>query len=184
MNDADANGNLDSAGDRPVFNPAGTVNAGTSVDFVCNDGAGGATRIVAASDVDANGFANCGANNDANIVGYVTQDPTARYVQALLGTKGTTKANSWRSPGINTWNMAFNKTTKITERFSLQLGFSAYDVFNHRSYALAQPSVFEPLVNNADSTTYTDITSGSLFLNPKQFSGGSRNLQANVKLIF
>ena len=184
LNDADANGNLDSAGDRPVFNPAGTVNAGTSVDFVCNDGAGGATRIVAASDVDANGFANCGANNDANIVGYVTQDPTARYVQALLGTKSTTKANSWRSPGINTWNMGFAKTTKITERLNLQLGFSAYDVFNHRSYALAQPSVFEPLVNNADSTTYTDITSGSLFLNPKQFSGGSRNMQLMVKLIF
>ena len=29
LNDADANGNLDSAGDRPIFNPAGTVNAGS-----------------------------------------------------------------------------------------------------------------------------------------------------------
>ena len=160
------------------------MNAGTSVDFVCNDGAGGATRIVAASDVNANGFANCGAGDDANVVGYVTQDPTAKYVQALLGAKSTVKANSFRSPGINTWNMGLAKTTKITERISLQLGISAYDVFNHRSYALAQPSVFEPLVNNALSTTYTDITSGSLFLNPKQFSGGSRNMQANVKLIF
>jgi hypothetical protein len=184
LNDVDANGNLDSAGDRPIFNPAGTVNAGTGADFVCNDGAGGATRIVAASDVNANGFANCGAGDDANVVGYVTQDPTARYVQAQLGAKSTVKANTWRSPGINTWNMGFAKTTKINERLSLQAGFSAYDIFNHRSYSLAQPSVFEPLVNNADSTTYTDITSGSLFLNPRQFSGGSRQIQLNVKLIF
>jgi len=184
LDDEDANGNFDDAGDRPIFNPAGTVNAGSQVDYVCNDGAGGATRIVPASSVSSSGVIPCGSGNDANIVGYVAQDPTARYVAANLGAKSSVKNNSWRSPGINTWNMAFNKTTKITERLSLQAGFSAYDIFNHRSYALAQPSVFEPLVNNALSTTYTDITAGSLFLNPTQFSGGSRNLQLNVKLIF
>jgi hypothetical protein len=189
LNDIDANGNEDSAGDRPILNPAGTVNAPSFVDFVCNDGAGGATRIVSASAQDPNTglVAGCGAGNDANIVGYVAQDPTAKYVQADLGAKSTVKNNTWRSPGSNVWNMAFNKKTKITERLSLQLGFSAYDIFNHRSYALAPPSVFETgvtSVNNADSTTYSDITSGALFLNPTQFSGGSRQMQLQVKLIF
>ncbi len=187
LNDIDANGNLDSAGDRPIFNPAGTVNAGSQVDFICNDGAGGATRIVTAASVPSSGIIPCGSGDDSNIVGYVAQDPTARYVAANLGAKSTVKNNTWRSPGSNVWNMAFNKKTKITERLNLQLGFSAYDIFNHRSYALAPPSVFETgvtSVNNALSTTYTDITSGSLFLNPTQFSGGSRQMQLQVKLVF
>ena len=91
---------------------------------------------MAASDVDANGFANCGANNNANVVGYVAEDPSAKYVQADLGAKSTVKSNTWRTPTTNVWNMGFAKTTKITERINLQLGFSAYDIFNHRNYAL------------------------------------------------
>ena len=82
--------------------------------------------------------------------------------------------------------MGFAKTTKITERLNLQLGFSAYDIFNHRNYALAPLSVFESgvtTVNNALSTTYADPFS-PLFLNAKTFSGGSRQMQLQVKLIF
>jgi hypothetical protein len=186
LNELDANGNFDSAGDRPILNPAGTVNAGSTVGFVCNDGAGGATRIVGSGDVDANGFANCGANDDANVVGYVAEDPSAKYVQADLGAKSTVKSNTFRTPTTNVWNMGFSKMTKINERLSLQLGFSAYDIFNHRNYVLAPPSVFESgvtTVNNALSTTYADPFS-SLFLDKTQFSGGSRQMQLQVKLIF
>jgi hypothetical protein len=186
LNESDANGNADSAGDRPIFNAAGTVNTGSTAGFVCNDGAGGATRIVASSNVDANGFANCGANDDANVVGYVAEDPTARYVAANLGAKSTVRSNTVRTPATNVWNMGFAKTTKITERLNLQLGFSAYDIFNHRNYALAPLSVFESgvtTVNNALSTTYADPFS-SQFLDKTTFSGGSRQMQLQVKLIF
>jgi hypothetical protein len=186
LNEIDANGNFDSAGDRPILNPAGTVNTGSAVDFVCNDGAGGATRIVTAGSVPASGIIPCGTGNDSNIVGYVAQDPSAKYVQANLGAKSTVRSNTVRSPASNVWNMGFAKTTKITERLNLQLGFSAYDIFNHRNYALAPLSVFESgvtTVNNALSTTYADPFS-SLFLDKTKFSGGSRQLQLQVKLIF
>jgi hypothetical protein len=187
LDEVDANGNFDPAGDRPILNPAGTVNTGSTVGFVCNDGGGGATRIVPSSAQDPNtGVIPCGSGDDSNVVGYVAEDPTAKYVQADLGAKSTVKSNTVRTPPSNVWNMGFAKTTKVNERLSLQLGFSAYDIFNHRNYALAPLSVFESgvtTVNNALSTTYADPFS-SQFLDKTTFSGGSRQMQLQVKLIF
>ncbi|HKV05337.1 MAG TPA: TonB-dependent receptor [Candidatus Acidoferrales bacterium] len=206
INGGDANGDLSSAGDRPFLNPAGTkvnfagANPGdhVQVDFVCNDGAGGATRIVAFNDTDVNGFANCGSNNDSNVVGYVAHDPTAKYVTAGLGAKSNLGHVGFRSPGYNVWNMYLQKDTKIGERVHFALSVAAYDLFNHRNFALAQPDVFQAangsfinLVNNALTTTYTNIQAtgdGSVncgcFLQPRQFSGGSRILRLGLKVVF
>jgi Carboxypeptidase regulatory-like domain/TonB dependent receptor len=192
LNGADANGDFDAAGDRPVLNPGATeaFNSTSNVDFVCNDGVGGATRIVPASAQNPNtGVIPCGTNNDANIVGYVAEDSGAKYVLAGLGARGTVRRDSFRSPGVNTWDMTIGKTTNLTERFKLQFRADFYDIFNHRSLTLTQPSVFEPSVNNALSSTYTTMTAsapfgGSQFLDPTQFSGGSRNIQFSLKLMF
>jgi hypothetical protein len=85
--------------------------------------------------------------------------------------------------------MGLAKYIHFTERYSLQLGVQALDIFNHRNFSLAQPSVFEPLVNNALSTSYNNINAffasgNTQFLNSHQFSGGSRNMQFLVKFIF
>jgi len=180
----DANGNGDSAGDRPVFNPAGRGNTASDVGFVCA-GAGGATTTSGVNPA-------CGATDpvtgafldDASIVGYYALDPTARYVVAQLGTVSSLGRNTFRSPGVNEWDMGLSKYIHMTERFSLQLGVQALDIFNHRNFSLAQPSVFEPLVNNALSTSYNNTSGGDQFLNAHQFSGGSRNMQFVVKFIF
>ena len=203
LDGTDANGDGGTAGDRPFLNPNGHVvnfpNADhVQVDFVCNDGVGGATRIVQFDDVDADGFANCGPVNgagdhtDANIVGYVAHDPTAKYVTAALGTRSNLGRVGFRSPGYNVWNMTVEKDTRIGERVHAIFSVSAYDVFNHRNYALAQPDVFQAaagsfinLVNNALTTTYTNIqATGSGFLDKTQFSGGSRRVQFGVRLTF
>ena len=78
LSDADSNVNGDSAGDRTILNPSGLGLTGSVVDPVCNDRAGGSTRIVAAGS---------GVCADANIVGYVAEDPTARFIQAGKGAK-------------------------------------------------------------------------------------------------
>jgi len=185
LNGGDANGDFDSAGDRPIFNSSGTVNAGTQVDFVCNDGVGGATRIVPLSSVPSSGIIPCGTLDDSNVVGYVAEDPTAKYVTADLGAKSTVGRNSFRSPGMNLWNMSFGKKTKVNERVSVQFRLDVYDIFNHPNFALAQPSVFQPLINNALSATYTNIqATGAGFLDKKQFSGGARSMQLVLKLTF
>ena len=195
LNGSDNNGNLDSAGDRPILNLSAKGRGVSFVDFVCNDGAGGATRIVPASAQDPNTglVTGCGAGGDANIVGYVAQDSSARYVSAGLGALSTVRSNSFRSPGMNVWDMGFQKDTRITERVHLVLSVSAYDIFNHRNYALAQPDVFSAgqgvslinPVNNALSTTYTNIgAAGNGFLDKTQFTGGSRRIQLGAQITF
>ncbi len=194
LNGADVGGDFDSAGDTPILNPAASGIGASGIDFVCNDGAGGATRIVPASAQDPNTglVTGCGAGDDSNIVGYVAQDSTAKYVFAGLGAKSNVRRNSFRSPGVNVWNMGFQKDTRITERVHLALSVSSYDVFNHRNYALAQPDVLEAAngsfinsVNNALSTTYTNINdAGAGFLDKTQFSGGSRRIQLGARITF
>jgi len=96
--------------------------------------------------------------------------------------------DSFRSPGVNIWNMGMYKDTRITERFSLQFRATAQNIFNHRNFSLAQPTVFQTgtligTTNNALSTTYANVNA-PLFLNAKQFNGGSRIMELGLKLIF
>src|SRR6266481_3404457 len=74
----DSNANGDSAGDRTIINPNGSGLTGSTVNFVCNDGAGGITRIITDPD-------NSPCAADANVVGYVAADPSARFIQAGVG---------------------------------------------------------------------------------------------------
>lgn len=80
------------------------------------------------------------------------------------------------------------KNTKLTEGTTLQFRVDAFNIFNHRNFSLAQPTVFQTgvligTVNNALSTTYSNIGS-SWFLNDHQFTGGRRELQLGAKLIW
>lgn len=142
--------------------------------------AGGATRVAAT-------VAGCGGSQF--VAGYVADNPAARYIQAQLGTLSNLGRNSYRSPGLNLWNMGVFKNTRVKEGLNFQFRVEAFNVFNRRNFSLAQPTVFQSgslvgTVNNALSSTYTNVAAGNLFLNQKQFSGGSRSLQMGLKLIW
>jgi hypothetical protein len=176
---ADSNANGDAAGDRGILNTSGTERIGSGVDLVCV-GAGGLTSVSPAA-------TGC-AGGSANVAGYVATNPSARYIVAELGALPTLGRNSFESPGVNVWNMGLFKNTKLTERTTLQFRVDTFNTFNHRNFSLAQPTVFQTgvligTVNNALSTTYSNIPS-DLFLNDRQFTGGSRQMQLGVKLIF
>jgi hypothetical protein len=176
---ADANANADTAGDRGILNPNGIARLGTGVDYVCA-GIGGVTRVAS--------IATGCAGGSANVAGYIAQNPNARYVQAEVGAFPTVGRNTFESPGVNVWNLGLFKNTKLTERATLQLRVDTFNTFNHRNYSLAQPTVFQTgvligTVNNALSTTYANVTS-PLFLNDRQFTGGSRQMILGVKLLW
>ena len=186
LSDIDSNDNGDAAGDRVILNPNGVGNTGTIVNAVCNDGAGGKTRIVA---IDPSGSIPCGTGNDKNVVGFVAADPTARYVQAYFGVKSNLGRNTFGSPGLNVWNISLLKNTKVSERFSVQFRIETYNTFNHRNFSIGLPTnngAYDQNYNpNPYSTTYTFVDAGSaLFLNSHQFNGGSREVQLGLKLIF
>jgi hypothetical protein len=177
LSGTDANANGDVAGDRTIFNPAGVGNTGSIVNVVCNDGAGGATRIVAAT-----ATVPCA---DANTVGYVAANPTARFIQAGVGTIANAGRDTVNSPGLNIWNMSVLKSNKLTERTSIQFRLSTYDTFNHRN-----PSIGLPTNNGAiDADTnanpfnagYIFVTSPT-FLTKSSFDGGSRTMELGLRL--
>ena len=184
LSGADSNANGDSAGDRTIFNPAGVGLTGSPVMAVCNAGVGGATSIVG-RDPNTGNWA-CGSQNDANIVGYVAVNPNARFIQAEVGSKPNTGRDTVSTPGLNIWNMSLSKTTKITERFSLQFRAETYDTFNHRNFSIGLPTNNGTIdqVNNPNplSAAYIFVTSGNLFLNNHQFNGGSRTMQLGLRL--
>ncbi len=176
---ADANANADTAGDRAILNPNGIARLGTGVDYVCA-GIGGVTSVAS--------IATGCAGGSANVAGYIAQNPNARYVQAELGAFPTVGRNTFESPGVNVWNLGLFKNTKLTERATLQLRVDTFNTFNHRNYSLAQPTVFQTgvligTVNNALSTTYSNVTS-PLFLNDRQFTGGNRQMMLGVKVLW
>ena len=182
----DANDNFDVAGDRAIFNPHGLGNTATDVNAVCNAAPGGAVSIVAP---DSNGaWSGCGTGNDANVVGYLAMDPNARYISAQLGAKSTVGRNSFFTPGFGIWNISVFKNTHFTENAYLQLRVEMFNALNHPNYTVAgNLSVFSTLTgtNALADPAYNLATNGNPdFLNPKVFSGGSRNLQLVAKIVF
>jgi hypothetical protein len=195
LSGVDSNANGDSAGDRTIINAAGLKSVGTSVNAVCNAGPGGATSIVG---IDAaTGAWQCGAEDDANIVGYVVApasigddsgpiNTNARFVQAGVGAFANAGRNTVSTPGLNIWNMSLIKNTRITERFSLQFRAETYNTFNHRNFSIGLPTnngTIDQTTNaNPLSAGYIFVTSGNLFLNNHQFNGGSRTMQLGLRL--
>ena len=181
LSGVDSNDNGDAAGDRTILNPAGVGLTGTAVNFVCNAGAGGTTSIM--SDPTT-----CGTGNDANIVGYVAVDPTARFVQAGVGARANVGRNTVNTPGLNIWNMGMFKDTKLTERFSLQFRAETYDTFNHRNFSIGLPSNSGALDQNTNTNPlnagYIFVTATGTFLNNKLFNGGSRTMQLGLRLVW
>jgi hypothetical protein len=197
LSGVDSNANGDAAGDRTIINPQGAGLTGTTVNAVCNAGAGGATSVVGIDAVTGNWA--CGTENDANIVGYVVApatvgtnagpiNPSARFVQAGVGSKTNAGRDTVITPGLNIWNMSVMKNTRLTERFSVQFRAETYDTFNHRNFSIGLPTNNGTIDQNTNanplSAGYIFVSSGSLFLNNHQFNGGSRTMQLGLRLVF
>jgi len=175
LSGVDSNANGDSAGDRTIINPAGVGLTGTAVQQVCNDGAGGATRIITATS------AACASSN---VVGYVAVNSNARFVQAGLGALANAGRNTVNTPGFNIWNMSVFKTMKFAERASLQFRFETFDTFNHQNYSLGLPTNNGAIDQNTNTnplnSSYINVNSAQ-FLNKFIFNGGSRNLELGLR---
>jgi len=175
LSNVDSNANGDGAGDRTIINPAGLGLTATTVQQVCNDGAGGATRIVTSTSL---------ACASSHVVGHVAVSPTARFVQAGLGALANAGRDTVNSPGLNIWNMSLFKTMKFTERASVQFRFQTFDTFNHQNYSIGLPSNNGTLDQNTNTnplnTSYIFVTSPQ-FLNKFIFNGGSRTVELGVR---
>jgi hypothetical protein len=119
----------------------------------------------------------------------ITNGPAVFSIPAP-NTIGTCGRNAFRGPHFRQWDFNLNKTTKITERMSLQVRFEVFNLLNHPNF---NPSPSSDTLNakkllpaNYPGTifsTYTqtpDIAAGNPFLS----QGGPRAAQIGAKVIF
>jgi hypothetical protein len=59
---------------------------------------------------------------------------TSLFSNEQLGQFGNSSRRFFHGPGLNNWNMALLKTTRITESKELQLRFEGFNVFNHAQF--------------------------------------------------
>jgi Carboxypeptidase regulatory-like domain len=61
-------------------------------------------------------------------------DPTA-FAPSTIGLEGNARRRFFHGPGINNWNMAFHKDTRLSERVNLQFRADFFNIFNHTQFA-------------------------------------------------
>jgi hypothetical protein len=121
------------------------------------------------------------------------RSPTITNVPAVFSipapnTIGTCGRNAFRGPGFRQWDFNLVKTTKITERMSLQVRFEVFNLLNHPNFNPfpSSTSISQKKINNFPNTSFSsisqtpDIAAGNAFLS----QGGARAAQIGAKIIF
>jgi hypothetical protein len=111
--------------------------------------------------------------------------PTITNAAAIFSTPapntiGSCGRNSLRAPKFRQWDFNLNKTTKITERMSIQLRFEIFNLLNHPNFSSFTANTHP---SSGAFSTYSqtpDIAAGNPFLS----QGGPRAAQIGAKLIF
>jgi hypothetical protein len=98
--------------------------------------------------------------------------------------------NTFSSPGINVWNLAFFKNTPFwgEDRY-IQFRVEMWNAFNHPNFAVGNGSVFPTTGNSTGLPGYVTPGTGD-FLNKTIFSGGlgqapfQRVIQWGLRVVF
>ena len=160
----DANLNTDNAGDRVILNPAGVAGRGSDVTAI-TDPAG-------------------------DVVGYVANDPTARYIRAGTGALATTGRNTMPSPPINNWDLTIAKSIKFSERYMFKFQFQALNVLNHAEFTTGAVNTANGLSDTGSEQrnvlipSDANISSGVFNNFRSAFASNARIVQLGAKFIF
>jgi len=58
----------------------------------------------------------------------------SQFSEDALGALGTANLRFFHGPGINNWDMALHKITRLSERTSSQFRAEFFNVFNHAQF--------------------------------------------------
>ena len=166
----DSNLNIDSAGDRAIFNAAGVPGTGSDV-----------TSLMATA-----------GPNAGNVVAYVANNPNAQYIRAGLGALANTTRNTLQAPATNNIDLAVYKNLNFTEKYQFRLGAQFANIINHPQYLPGTNPGFGLGVN--DVASYSSTTSADSayvhpykteFNNPKTvFASNARTVALVAKFTF
>ncbi len=184
--------------DLPRLRAAGRLGEGWQIGSVVTALTGRPWTALLSSSADRSGQDLVYQRPDCSAVRPVYQysdprSPTITNVPAVFSipapnTIGTCGRNAFRGPGFVQWDFNLNKTTKITERMSLQLRFEIFNLLNHPNFNPfpSSTSISQSKINNFPDTSFSniaqtpDIAAGNPFL----AQGGARAMQIGAKVIF
>ena len=191
------NFNTGIAYDFPKWSKAGRLGDGWQMGSVATYGSGRPWTALLSSGADNSGQDLTYQRPDC--IGKPTyqfsdpNSPTITNVPAVFaipadGTIGTCGRNAFRGPHIVQWDFNLNKTTKITERISLQVRFEIFNLLNHPNFnpLPAGTTISQKKIDNFPNTSFStfsqtpDVSSGNPFLS----QGGPRAGQIGAKIIF
>jgi hypothetical protein len=161
----DANLNVDSAGDRAVFNPGGVKGTGSDV-----------TPLL---------------NTAGDTVAYLANS-NAEYIRAAPGALATSSRNTLATPPTNNIDLGVYKDFNITERMKFRFGAQFANVINHAQFIAGSNPGQGLGVNDVNSfasvgTTYKSyLTPGNAaFNNPQSvFASNARSIALIAKFTF
>jgi len=85
--------------------------------------------------------------------------------QCCFGVLGNARRRFFHGPGINNWDMALLKDTKLTESLDLQFRAEFFNLFNHAQFATVNGNVNSPTFGQVQSVQQPRIGQLSLKLN-------------------
>jgi hypothetical protein len=158
----DSNMNGDSAGDRTMLNPAGTVNVGSGVTPL--------------------------KNSSGAIVAYLANNPNARYITAASGTLPSAGRQTEHLMPIDNIDLSLVKRFNVfKERYKLEFAGRFSNLLNHAQYTGGYINDVQPASTNVMSTNVHNFLNPSMtsFYRPDMvFSSNPRTIQVSAKFIF
>jgi hypothetical protein len=168
----DSNLNGDAAGDRAIINPSGAANLGSGVVGYTATG-----QMVAAG-------SSCSSGPCKNIVAYVATTPGARYIQAGLGAYANGGRNTFPLGRVNNVDLSVMKRFNRGERFRLDVGVQAANVFNHSQFVGGYISDVSPFGTASTSRNFLLPANSSFGQFDQFFPSNSRTLQLVARFNF
>jgi Carboxypeptidase regulatory-like domain len=182
----DSNLNIDPAGDRTIFNPAGVGQTGSDATPLCR------SVVPTADCTNANLFctgveAGCpvGVNVLNNVVGYTAVDTKAKYVLANFGALANVGRNTVQLPAINNFDVTALKRFVITERFKVEFAAQAFNVLNHPQFVAGSINDVGGGFGVTGSARNALIPGSGIFGQFDQvFPSNARTMQLSLKIFF
>ncbi len=167
----DSNQNGDSAGDRGILNPGGTEGVGSTVAALL--------RTCTAFDPVTGA---CTQSNASRTVGYLANNPAAKYIQAGNGAISNLSRNTFLLPPINNFDISLFKNFRFGESKKIQLRADFFNAFNHPQYVPGSVNTVDP-VGTTGLTRLNQISPvTSDFLNPRHtLSSNPRVIQVAAR---
>jgi len=122
------------------------------------------------------------ASTTTNLSGTNERKGSSVLIAPPPNTFGTESRGMFRGPGFANWDFSIFKSTKVKEWLTAQFRAEFFNILNHPNLATGSGSIS----NTSSGTTFAQANTSwdQASTNPVLGTGGARNIQLGLKLIF